>query len=267
MNRLVTQIEKPQVTRRLFHEAWNTMGHIKRTPDNRTTKQLLENIDYYAQKYPEVAQFKDELKKMNPKHLGLVSDICELANHYELINTAIDINKPASNGKSLFQFLLEKLPKASKENPSSIELSQEIINNTSPTAAKYTLVALSPLYDCKKDAKHIEATIPLVSDIAEATLQGGYTMDYSKEQKFANGIKSLISPDVSVEKLQFLSKLLKIGEKSKANCITDAFPFVTNTTPIEKINENLETFKKLDENMDSKTINLTEFLEKNVNLQ
>jgi len=42
---------------------------------------------------------------------------------------------------------------------------------------------------------------------------------------------------------------------------------VKNQKQIEKINENLETFKKLDENMDSKTINLTEFLEKNVNLQ
>lgn len=243
------------------------MRHVKREPDTRTTKQLLENIDYFAQRCPEVAQFKDELKEMNPKHLGLVSDICELANHKEFLNTAMNIKKPAANGKSLFQFLLEKLPKASKENPASLELSQEIINNTDATAAKYALGSLSPLYDCKEAAQHMEATIPLVNDIAESTLTGGYTMDYSKEQNFVNGIKSFISPNVLLEKLRMLSKIINVAEKSNATCQIDAFPFVTNNTPISTITKNLETFKNLDKSMKGKTINFTEFLEKNVNIQ
>ena len=263
----VLSIKEPQLTRRLFNGGWETMGHVKREPDTRTTEQLLENIDYYAKICPEVAQFKDELKSMNPKHLGLVSDICELANHHEFLNTAINIKKPAANGKSLFQFLLEKLPRASKENPASVDLSQEIINNTDATAAKYALGSLSPLYDCKEAAQHIEATIPLVSDIAESTLKGGYLMDYSKEQSFVNGIKSFISPNVLLEKLRMLSKILKIADKSNATCEIDAFPFVTNNTPISTITKNLETFKELDKSMEGKTINLTEFLEKNVNIQ
>ena len=260
-------IREPQLTRRLFLDGWEQMGHVKREPDTRTTKQLLENIDYFAKKCPEVAKFAKELKEMNPKHLGLVSDICELANNYEFLNTAIDIRKPAKNGKSLFQFLLEKLPIASKENPASLELSQEIINNTDATAAKFALGSLSPLYDCKEAAQHIEATIPLVSDIAESTLNGGYTMDYSKEQNFVKLINSLISPSVLLEKLQMLSKITKIADKSKAMCEIHPFPFVTNNTPMGIISKNLETFKKLDEHMDGKTINLTEFLEKNVNIQ
>lgn len=174
--------KQPQLTRRLFLGDWEQMGHIKREPDTRTTEQLIENIDYFAQKCPEVAKFKNELKEMKPQHLGLVSDICELANHHELLNTAIDTKKTASNGKSLFQFLLEKLPEASKKNPSAVELSQEIINNTDSIAAKYTLGALSQLYDCKEAAQNIKAAIPLVSDIAESTLSSGYTMDYSKEK-------------------------------------------------------------------------------------
>ncbi|MFQ8626581.1 MAG: hypothetical protein ACLSA2_09070 [Candidatus Gastranaerophilaceae bacterium] len=52
---------------------------VIRPADTRTTQQLL-SIDYFAQRNPEVAQFKKELKSMNPEHLGLVSDICELAN-------------------------------------------------------------------------------------------------------------------------------------------------------------------------------------------
>lgn len=259
--------KEPQLTRRLFNSGWEQMGYVKREPDKRTTEQLLENIDYFAQKCPEVAQFKKELKEMDPKHIGLVSDICELANHHEFLNTAINIRKPASNGKSLFQFLLEKLPVASKENPASLELSQEIINNTDSTAAKYALGSLSPLYDCKEAAKHIKSTIPLIGDIAEATLQGGYLMDYSKEQRFVNGIKSLIAPNVILEKLQLLAEILKVAEKSNATCNINAFPFVTNKTPIETITRNIETFKSLDANLEGKTINLTEFLEKNVNIQ
>ena len=258
--------KEPQLTRRLFIGGFEQMGHVKREHDTRTTEQLLENIDYFAEKCPEVAQFKKELKEMNPKHLGLVSDICELANHHEFLNTAINIKKPANNGKSLFQFLLEKLPIASKENPASLELSQEIINNTDATAAKYALGSLSPLYDCKEAAQHIEATIPLVSDIAEATLQGGYMMDYSKEQNFVRGISSLISPNVKLKKLQLLPQILKLAEKSKATCQVDAFPFVTNETPIETISRNIETFKSLDANLEGKTVNLTEFIEKNVNI-
>lgn len=261
------QIKEPQLTRRLFNSGFEKMGHITREPDTRTTEQLLDNIDYFAKKCPEVAQFKDELKAMNPEHLGLVSDICELANRTELLNTAINIKKPASNGKSLFQFLMEKLPKASKENPESLELSKAIIDNTDSIGAKYSLASLSQIYECKEASKHIKTAIPLVSEIAEATLKGGYTMDYSKEQNFVNGILSLISPKVVLEKLQILPEILKIAENSKANCQIDAFPFLTNNTAMQKITKNLEIFKQLDKNMEGKTINLTDFLEKNVNLQ
>lgn len=263
----ILSMKEPRLTRRLFDGSWELFGHIKREPDTRTTEQLLENIDYFAKQYPEVAQFKSELKSMNPKYLGLVSDICELANHHECLNTAINIKKPSADGKSLFQFLMGKLPKASKENPASLELSQEIINNTDYVAAKYSLYSLSPLYDCKEASKHIEATIPLVSDIAESTLQGGYLMDYSREKNFVNGIKSLISPDVILEKLQLLPKILKIAEKSNAACEIEALPFLTSKTPISKITENLKTFQILDKNMKGKTVNLTDFLENNVNIQ
>jgi hypothetical protein len=256
----------PNLTRRIFTGDFAIMGHIKRKPDTRTISQLQENIDYFANKYSEVAKFKDELKAMNPKYLGLVSDICELAGDYELINTAIDIKKVASNGKSLFEFLMEKLPQASKENPVSLELSQAVIDNADSTASKYALGYLSPLYDCKQGAEHIKATIPLVDKIAEATLSGGYTMDYSKENKFAKGILSFISPSVKLEKLKYLSEIIEYTNNTNSFSFIGAFPFITNETPMTKIKENMEIFKKIDKNMAGKEINLTEFLEKNVNL-
>ena len=265
VSRTVFQAKEPQLTTRLT-SGWTPIGHVRRGVETRTTQQLLENIDYYAKRCTEVAQFKEALKAMNPKHLGLVSDICELANSREFINTSIDIKKTAPNGKSLFQFLMEKLPVASKENPASLDLLQEIINNADSIASKYALGSLSPLYECKEAAKHIEATIPMVSEIAEATLTGGYTMDYSKEKNFVNAISSFISPSVSLEKLNLLPKIIKTAEEAKAICQVNAFPFVTNNTSMNKILSNLEVFKKLDANMENKTINLTEFLEKNVNL-
>lgn len=56
---------------------WEAMGAYVRPQDTRTTEQLLANIDYFAEKLPEVAKFKKELKAMSPEHLGLASDICE----------------------------------------------------------------------------------------------------------------------------------------------------------------------------------------------
>lgn len=258
---------EPQLTRRLFTGCFSQMGHVRRNLDTRTTAQLLENIDYFAKRFPEVEQFKAELKSINPKYLGLVSDICELANHTELINTSIDIKKrSASNGKSLFQYLMEKLPQASKENPASLELFQAIIDNTDSIASKYALGYLYPIYDSKQRSDHITAIIPLIGDIAEATLNGGDLMDFSKERSFADAIKKLTSPYVQLEKLQILSKITKFAENANARCLINAFPFVTNKTPMANITENLETFKNLDKNMTGKEINLTEFLEKNVNL-
>lgn len=257
---------QPTLTRRICNGGWTQFGNIKREPDKRTTQQLLENIDYFAQKFPEVAKFKNELKSMNPKHLGLVSDVCELANTHELVNKSIDIKKIGAENKNFFQFLMEKLPKVSNENPEAIELSQAIIDNSDTIASKYALASISPLYDCKEAASYMKATAPLVGNIADSTLKGGFLMDFSKERSFADGIKSFISPDVQLEKLQVLPEVIKAAEKAKTTCEINTFPFLTNKTPISKISENLDTFKQLDEHLDGKTFNLTEFLDNNTNL-
>lgn len=256
-----------RLTKRLFNGGWESMGHIKREPDSRTTGQLLENIEYYSQKYPEVARFKDELKSMNPKHLGLVSDVCELVSNSAFLNTSVNLKQILNNGKSFFQIMIEKMPKASKENPASLALFQAIINNADSNSAKYLLCSILPTFECKEGAKHIEATVPLVENIAESTLQGGYTMDFSKEQAFLKSLDSLISPAVRLDKLQMLPKIMKVAEKSKADCEVHAFPFLTNPIPQETIEENLKVFEKIDENLKGKTINITEFLDKNINLQ
>lgn len=202
------------------------MGAVTREADTRTTEQLIANIDYFANKLPEVAQFKEELKGMNPKHLGLVSDICEMGSTMSMLPTNINIRKPASNGKSLLQFLMEKLPKASKENPEMLNFTQEVINKTDTNASKYFLGSFAGVFEHPEASKHLAATKPFIKDIAESTLGGGYTMDYSKERNFVNVIGAFVNPSVNPENIETLQKVCEIADKQgKA---VDAIGFIRN---------------------------------------
>lgn len=248
------------------------MGAFTREADTRTTDQLLANIDYFAERLPEVAQFKKELKSMNPKHLGLVSDICELGSRMEMLSTNINIRKPASNGKSLFEFLVEKLPKASKENPQMLDFSQEVINQTDSTASKYFLGSFAQLFEHPEAGRHLQATKPLVKDIAQLTLRGGYTMDYSKEQKFVNALSSYINPSVNPEKIEVVAESMKVVEKLpdsvNLTCSIDGDAILNSETSVQRMRENLETFSQIAEPLSKQTneMNLSDFVINNVNL-
>ncbi len=206
---------------------FRTMGAHTKPVDTRTTEQLLANIDYFAERCPEVAKFKKELKAMNPKHLGLVSDICELGDSMAFLPTNISLKElKAENGKSLFALLIEKLPKASKENPKALEFAQEVINQTDDTASKYFLARAHGTFDCKDAAEHLAATKPFVKEIAESTLSGGYTMDFSKERKFVDVIGAFVHPSINPENIRTLQK---VGELADAqNKTIDTIGFIRN---------------------------------------
>lgn len=255
-----------------FADGFSPMGvHIK-APDTRTTEQLLENIDYFADRLPEVARFRNELKSMNPKHLGLVSDICELGTRIEMLNTGINIRIPAENGKSLLEFLMEKLPKASKENPQMIEFAQEVINNTDSIASKYFLGSFAQVFEHPEAARHLEATRPLIKDIAEATLNGGYTMDFSKQQRFVNGLSKFINSSADPEKIKFIQRIIeatkKIPEHLNLSCYINGPTIAYAEKSVPQMQENLDTFMQIAEGLSKKTstVDLSEFLTRNVNL-
>ena len=249
---------------------WQTMGAHTRPVDTRTTEQLLINIDYFAQRNPEVAQFKKELKSMKPEHLGLVSDICELANRREMLNTNIDIKAPLKDGeKSLFALLIEKLPKASKENPEALNFAQEVINQTDSTASKFFLNSFVSAFEKPEAAKHLQVTKPYVKDIAEGTLKGGYTMDYSKERNFVKSIAAYLNSEADTDKIKMLTKILKLGNEAPIeNLSFDGIQFVHSKAPISQVEENMKVFPKVAEIFPKQTgeFNLTDFLTRNVNL-
>lgn len=258
-----------------FSDKYIIAGAHTKPADTRTTQQLLNNIECYAEKFPEVAKFKEELKAMNPKHLGLVSDICELTrvDNYNGIHTDIgkniNIRNLMSNGKSLFATLIELLPKASKENPESIYFAQEVINQTDTIASKYFLAACPGYFTHPEAQRHLALTRPFVKGIAEATLSGGPRFNYSDEQNFVNVIQQFVDPSVQTENLELLSKISKAADEAPLEtCYINPAQILHSKVPVERMEENLETFKAISPELAKQTddINLTDFVVNNVNL-
>jgi len=265
INKIFDNVMKPV----LRFDGWQTMGAYRRPADNRTTKQLLANIEYFAETNPEVAKFKKELKSMKPEHLGLVSDICELAEKKDMLSTNINIKELTYNGKSLFTAIIERLPKASKENPEALNFAQEVINQTDTTASKYFLAAFLELFKHPEASRHLAATKPFIKDIAEATLKGGYTMDFSKERKFVNAIDNFVNPDVKAENIEFLSQVSKAAQAAPLKtCYINPSEILNNKIPLEQMKENLETFNSIVNNLAKQTdeTDLSAFVSNNVNL-
>lgn len=245
------------------------MGAHTREADTRSVKQLLANIDYFAEKNPEVAQFKKELKSMNPEHLGLASDICELANRTEMLSQSINLKQLRSNdGKSLFAYLMEQLPKASKENPKALDFTKEVINQTDMTASKYFLADFGKIMEHPEAAEHLAAAKPMVKDIAEQTLGGGYLMDFVKEKSFMNFIKTLVHPESKPEKIAMLPKVVNAIDKNlQGNSEIYLDSFVRSNTPIPQIEANLPQIKiaSNEAQKQGKSFNVIDFLTTNVN--
>lgn len=248
------------------------MGACTRETDTRTTQELLGNIEYFSERIEEVAQFKKELKGINPKHLGLVSDICELGSRKEMLPDAINLREIKNNGKNVLQLLLEKLPKASKENPETLDFFQEVINQTDSRTSKVFLTRAYGTLEHPEVAKHMTATKPLVKEIAESTLDGGYTMDYSKENNFVNALSSFLNPSVKPENIEVVSETLnaasKLPEKIKLDCYVDGTTILQSAMSPKQMRENLDTFAQIAEGLSKQTkeFNLSDFITHNVNL-
>ncbi len=247
---------------------WQTFGVQARPVDTRTTAQLLENIEYFAQKNSAVAKFKDELKSVNPKHLGLVSDICELGVCCQLKRVQrIDMNSlKVQNGKSLFAFILEKLPKASKENPQAMEFTKEVIDHADTTASKYFLADFGGILGCPQAAKHLEATKPLVKDIAEETLIG-YKLDFENERKFMTTIRSFVDPTAKPEKIAMVKEILKSVEALPDRDMVHIDRFIRSDAPATQIRANVPQLKHASDMACKRGdwLNIDEFLTTNVN--
>src|SRR5574344_941726 len=226
---------------RRFVCGFEPMGAHTKDIDTRSQAELLHNLDYYASKMPEVSQFKEELKTMDPKHLSLVSDICELAERHEMLPTNIDL-KQQYQGQSILQSLLSQLPKASKENPSALDFTQEVINQTDATTSKYFLGSvIGGILKNTGLSKHFEAAKASVKDIAESTIDGGYTMDFKPQERFMEFVKLLINPNADPEKIKILPQVASTVDKiSEKDHQINVDKIIFSKTPASRIKQNLQ---------------------------
>ena len=252
-----------------FNETFQTMGAQVRPADTRTPGQVLATMEDLAKRNPDIAEFMTELKKMNPEHQKLAADTMELARMHEMLPTNINMNqKNPQTGKSLLQAVLNILPKASKENPAIIDFTKEVINNTDSTTAKYFLASFPDNALKTEFAQHLKASIPIVKNIAEQTLSGGYTMDFSKQKNFMDFIATLINRESKPEKIALLPKLTKVADELPGENMLYLDSFIRSNTPVEQVEKNFETVKDVAEMMNKKgsSFDIVDFLNNNVNL-
>lgn len=263
-------IEKP--INRLFTGGFSQMGAITRKPDTRTKDELVQTIEYYTGRIPELKQFAKEIKSLNPKHMGTIADTMELSCFQEMLPTNINMAKISQRGVSYRQAVIEDMIQASKTNPEAMELAEAIINNTDSTTSKYALGLMTGgILKNKELAKHMQETAKIVPDIAKETLKGGYTMDYSKQENFMDMIRTFVNPNAKPEKITVLFKDLaaavdNLPQNVNFNIYMDKF--VNSSTPLRQIKENIKVLpdvvKMLGEKV--KNFDVVDFVTKNTNL-
>lgn len=240
-SKVAPKVEAP-VTR-LFNGSWEVRGAVQRGPETRTRKQLLNNVEYYATKIPEVAKFKDQLKNLN--YVDLVSDICELASNGEVLSQAAALSlTKKQNGVSVLDRLIPQIIKADKQNPHALAFAKEVINNTDTLTSKYFLNAASGgILTDTKVANQFNATRPIVRTIAESTLTGFPSLDFRPQKRFMNIVETFIHPEVNHLRISSLGKLLeKIDSLPRANTYSvDIDKFMNLLTPTARINRNIES--------------------------
>jgi len=249
------------------------MGAVEKAKDTRSHSQLSAALDYYSQINPEISQFISSIKKS--KHLNLAVDIAEHANDTTKLPTNINLRQKGRNGESsAYEDIFANFAQTSKEHPATLDLMQEVVNQTDSTTSKYTLSYLPNLMKNPLPEAQAKAAIPGVKAAAEATLEGGYTMDYSKQKDFIGFLQILTSPEAKPEKIKAFPEMLNITseiehQNKNKQIIIDPYMLVTNPRPVNEVMENLKTLQAsgLYSKMDSKTpFDVAEFANKNINL-
>ena len=261
-------IKKP--VNRICTDCWHNMGAITREPDTRTSQEIAQTIDYYTQKIPELTKFADEIKTLKHKHMGTIADTLELSEHNEFLYNTIKLGEKSPNGITYREKLVKDMVEASKTNPEAMELVDSVINSTDTLTSKYALAMMTGGILKNKDlAKQMQATAEIVPNIARETLQGGYTMDYSKQENFMNMIKTFVNHNANPDKIKALfTELVPVTEKLEPNYDIYIDRFVNSSAPMEKVKENIKVLPDVVKMLGDKAqdMDVVEFVTKNTNL-
>lgn len=227
----------------------------------------------------EIQEFLTNAKNMPQRHLSLAQDVIDLSNTHAFINNeifpsvnfntigAIDkTNKPTT----LMGYLLNLLPKISKENPNALDLADAVVTHTDDTNSKFFLSRF--LEKAPNTPEQTKLTEKLVPIFAKDTLNGMPSMDLGpncKENVFLGIISNLCSKDSKPENLKLLDQLLEMTDtiNKKTNPKINIDDIRLGNTNV--IKENMEILPEILKNAEAqgKDIDASGFLTKNVNLK
>lgn len=251
---------------------WEQVGAISRPIDKRSSKEILDAVEFLASKGgKDLEELLPEIKKMNPKHLGLVSDTLEIANTMTFGPANESLLSTLSNGETVLHRLINKFIKASKNDHKALDFAQDIINNTDVRASKHfllDLVSSDALEDMALSPK-FDAARAMVPEIAKVTLKPPYFINDSLRD-FSIFIKSLTSKNANADKVKLLKPFAEFLEKNfKSTCQLDVIKFVNSDVPNEKILDNMKALGQMAEVIDKNgsNIDVVDFVTKNTNLR
>ena len=267
-----TSITAKPVTRG-FCTGWNNIGRVNRKPDSRTRKELMQSIDAYSQNNETVKNLAKEIKTLDDKTIGTISDLLELASSSELL-TEVVANIDKAYKQNVNSTLIKSVMTASKENPEAIKFIDSIINNTDPLTSKAVLAGIpKELILDKSIAKQLTATADVMPNIAKEALDGVFFNPYElKAQKdFIEYLNVFTNPNNKPDKIESIfSEVCPVCDKSKETIpIDDIVQYLQSSAPMTQIRENLKTAEEVIKNLGekAKNFNIIEFLTKNINIK
>lgn len=265
-----TQFIEPQKLPNRFTDGWQTMGTKKIAPRTNSAEELINSLKAHAKDNSEIAEFVKNLNNMDKKHLGLAQDIIDLANTNSLLPTNINLKKEVAPNKTILGSILNRLPNLSHKNPEALDLTEQVINNTDNQNSKYFICNLFD-FDLERMgnslAEQMKVVKEMIPTIAEGTLNSGYKMNFEANNNFFQIIKRLCSSDMKPENIKILDKITKLTDEcKKTEQIIDVDIIGGGNTSV--MTKNLEVLPQVLKNADAqnKTINVSEFLTKNINL-
>lgn len=218
----------------------------------------------------ELRNFLAQTDGMSTEQLGIAHDIIDLAHMNAMLNTNINLQRIIENGRSIMGDLLAKFPEISRKNPGAIELIGKVFNHSDDSNSKYFLLNLfgNDLAKLGHLSEQMTAVKELVPTIARETLNGGYLMDFSKENRFFNLITSFCRPDAKPENIKLLPRIFDIidGISKKTNPSIDTVSVALGDSV--RIGENIKVLPQVLENFEhaGKSLDVSEFLTRNVTL-
>lgn len=229
-------------------------------------------------KAQEIQEFLTHADKMPQRHLSLAQDLIDLSNTHAFINTnifpSIDFNTigitKGNKYSTIMGYLLNLLPKISKENPRAVDLAEAVVTHTDDANSKFFLSHF--LESAPNAPKQARLTEKLIPTFAKDILKGMPSMDLGpdcKENIFFKLITHLCSKDSKPENLKILDELLKMTDKisKRTNPAINIDEIRLGDTKV--IRRNMEAMPYLLENAEAqgKNVDASGFLTKNVNLE